>query len=280
MRLDDSRESENVEDRRGMGGGGGGFMLRPGGLGLGGLLVLIVASYFLGIDPMSLLSDPSVERGAPATRAPGGRPGSDPAATFVSKILADTEDTWSGIFNRSGQRYTPPALVLYNESVESACGLSSAAMGPFYCPNDQKVYLDLSFFRDLSSRFGAPGDFAQAYVIAHEVGHHVQNLAGALSNSGGAPRRQANAQSVRQELQADCLAGVWGSSAATRGLLEPGDVEEGLNAAAAVGDDRLQRASTGRVVPDSFTHGSSEDRVQSLKLGLSSGDVSACGLGR
>src|SRR5262245_50700452 len=239
MRLDESRESENVEDRRGMGGGGG-IMLRPGGIGVGGLLVLVVVSDFLGIDPTSLLtSDPSIDPGSPAARAPAGPPGSDPAAVFASKILADTEDTWKGIFGQARQQYPPPILVLYTESVESACGLSSAAMGPFYCPSDQKVYLDLSFFRELASRFGAPGDFAQAYVIAHEIGHHVQNLAGALSSGGGLSQRQANAQSVRQELQADCLAGVWGHSAATRGLLETGDVEEGLAAAAAVGDDRL-----------------------------------------
>jgi predicted metalloprotease len=199
---------------------------------------------------------------------------------FASKILADTEDTWRRVFSQSHQRYETPVLVLYTGEVESACGLGSAATGPFYCPNDHKVYLDLSFFQELARRFGAPGDFAQAYVIAHEVGHHVQNSVGALSSGGGLSRVAANAQSVRQELQADCLAGVWGHSAASRGLLDPGDAEEGLRAAAAIGDDRLQRAAQGRVVPDSFTHGSSADRVASLRRGLDSGEITACGLGR
>jgi hypothetical protein len=245
------------------------------------VLLLLIASYFLGIDPMSLLSSvPSVGSDGTTASAPAGPPTADPAAAFASKILADTEDTWNGIFGRAGQQYTTPILVLYSGEVDSACGLSSAAMGPFYCPNDQKVYLDLSFFRELESRFGAPGDFAQAYVIAHEIGHHVQNQVGALSIGGAFSQSRANAQSVRQELQADCLAGVWGHAAAARGLLEPGDAEEGLAAAAAIGDDRLQRASQGRVVPDSFTHGSSADRVASLRRGLQSGDMSACGLGR
>ena len=280
MRLDEVRESENVEDRRGAGGRRA-VALGTGGLSLGGLLLILVASYFLGIDPMSLLStNPGVTSGGSTTTEPGKPPGNDPAAVFASKILADTEDTWSAIFARSREQYTAPVLVLYSDEVESACGLSSAAMGPFYCPNDQKVYLDLSFFHDLASRFGAPGDFAQAYVIAHEVGHHVQNLAGALSNTRGFSRSRANAQSVRQELQADCLAGVWGHKAAERGLLDPGDAEEGLTAAAAIGDDRLQRETQGRVVPDSFTHGSSAARVAALKSGLTTGDLGACGLGR
>jgi uncharacterized protein len=279
MQLDDLRESENVEDRRG--GGARGFATGPGGLGIGGLLLLIVASYSLGIDPMSLLnSDPSVDRGAPTASAPAGVLDRDPAAIFASKILADTEDTWRTVFSRSGERYEPPVLVLYTGETDSPCGLGSAATGPFYCPSDHKVYLDLSFFQELARRFGAPGDFAQAYVVAHEVGHHVQNSLGALSGAAGLSRKRANAQSVRQELQADCLAGVWGHAAASRGLLEPGDAEEGLTAAAAIGDDRLQRASQGRVVPDSFTHGSSADRVASLKRGLQSGDVSVCGLTR
>jgi predicted metalloprotease len=278
--MDDARESENVEDRRG-GGGVRGLAVGPGGLGIGGLLLLVVVSYSLGIDPLSLLSsDPSVDSGSPTASAPAGVLERDPSAVFASKILADTEDTWSRVFSQSNQRYRPPVLVLYSAEVESACGLGSAATGPFYCPNDRKVYLDLSFFQELARRFGAPGDFAQAYVIAHEVGHHVQNSVGALSSNGGPSRVAANAQSVRQELQADCLAGVWGHAAASRGLLDPGDAEEGLRAAAAIGDDRLQRATQGRVVPDSFTHGSSADRVASLRRGLESGDVSACGLGR
>ena len=281
MRLDDARESDNVEDRRGMGGGRG---FRPGGvggLGIGGLILLLAVSYFLGVDPTQLLQDSSVSTGGrPAGEAPAGPPGSDPTGEFVKKVLADTEDTWSAIFARSGQRYSKPVLVLFSDAVDSACGQAGAATGPFYCPSDQKVYLDLSFFRELDQRFGAPGDFAQAYVIAHEIGHHVQNLTGNLSSGGGVSRSRANAESVRQELQADCLAGVWGHEAAGRQRVEPGDAEEGLRAAAAIGDDRLQRESRGRVVPDSFTHGSSADRVSALQRGLQAGDVSACGLGR
>jgi uncharacterized protein len=280
MRLDDARESENVEDRRGMGGRG----FRPGGaggLGIGGVIVLLLISYFLGVDPSQLLNDSGVSTGGePPASTPAGPPGSDPAGEFARKILADTEDTWTAIFERSGQRYSKPVLVLFSDAVESACGQAVSATGPFYCPGDQKVYLDLSFFRELDRRFGAPGDFAQAYVIAHEIGHHVQNLTGNLARGGGLSRRSANAQSVRQELQADCLAGVWGYAAARRNRLEPGDAEEGLTAAAAIGDDRLQQESRGRVVPDSFTHGSSADRVAALKRGLQSGDVAACGLGR
>jgi predicted metalloprotease len=280
MRLDDARESENVEDRRGMGGRG----FRPGGaggLGIGGVIVLLVISYFLGVDPSQLLNDSGVSTGGePPASTPAGPPGSDPAGEFARKILADTEDTWTAIFERSGQRYSKPVLVLFSDAVESACGHAGSATGPFYCPGDQKVYLDLSFFRELDRRFGAPGDFAQAYVIAHEIGHHVQNLTGNLARGGGLSRRTANAQSVRQELQADCLAGVWGYAAARRNRLDPGDAEEGLTAAAAIGDDRLQQESQGRVVPDSFTHGSSADRVAALKRGLQSGEVAACGLGR
>jgi len=280
MRLDDARESENVEDRRGMGGRG----FRPGGaggLGIGGVILLLVISYFLGVDPSQLLNDSGVSTGGePPASTPAGPPGSDPAGEFARKILADTEDTWTAIFERSGQQYTKPVLVLFSDAVDSACGQAGSATGPFYCPGDQRVYLDLSFFRELDRRFGAPGDFAQAYVIAHEIGHHVQNLTGNLARGGGLSRRGANAQSVRQELQADCLAGVWGYAAARRNRLEPGDAEEGLRAAAAIGDDRLQQESQGRVVPDSFTHGSSADRVAALKRGLQTGDVAACGLGR
>jgi uncharacterized protein len=280
MRLDDARESENVEDRREMGNRG----FRPGGaggLGIGGVILLLVVSYFLGVDPSQLLNDSGVSTGGgPPASTPAGPPGSDPAGEFARKILADTEDTWTAIFERSGQQYSKPVLVLFSDAVDSACGQAGSATGPFYCSGDQKVYLDLSFFRELDRRFGAPGDFAQAYVIAHEIGHHVQNLTGHLARGGGLSRSRANAQSVRQELQADCLAGVWGFAAARRNRLEPGDAEEGLTAAAAIGDDRLQQESQGRVVPDSFTHGSSADRVAALKRGLQSGDVAACGLGR
>ncbi len=276
MRLGGTRESDKVEDRRGMAGGGAG--LRPVHLGIGGIVLVLAASYFLGIDPMLLLSDAVPSSGGVASGPTGAPPASDPEAVFASKILADTEDAWTAIFARSGAAYEKPVLVLFSGSVDSACGFTSAATGPFYCPGDRKVYLDLSFLQELQSRFGAPGDFAQAYVIAHEVGHHVQNLAGALSGGDGLPRRQANAQSVRQELQADCLAGVWGHTAAARGLLDPGDAEEGLQAAAAIGDDRLQRETQGSVVPDSFTHGSSADCVAALRRGLEGGDPSACGL--
>jgi predicted metalloprotease len=275
MRLDDVRTSGNVEDRRGVRMGGGGF--RTGGLGLGGLLIVLAISYFAGVDPMSLLSPDQTAGPIDSAPVQTGAP-ADQGGQFAAKILADTEDTWSAIFSRAGSRYAPPTLVLFSDQVDSACGFASAAAGPFYCPGDRKVYLDLSFFNELSRRFGAPGDFAQAYVIAHEVGHHVQNLTGAFRNTSGMSRRDANAQSVQTELQADCLAGVWGHAAAGRGLLEPGDTEEGINAAAAVGDDRLQKQSQGRVVPDAFTHGSSAERVAAFRRGFDSGDITSCGL--
>ena len=280
MKWQDLRRSDNVEDRRGMspaggfggGFGGGGGMIRTGGLGIGGLLILLVVSYLFGIDPLSLLSPDQSSPGY-SSSAPAGPPGSDEAAVFAEKILGDTEDVWGKIFAQAGQRYPPPTLVLFSDSAESACGFSSAAVGPFYCPGDRKVYLDLSFFHELDRRFSAPGDFAKVYVIAHEVGHHVQNLVGALQNGGG------NAQSVRQELQADCLAGVWGHSASTR-VLESGDLEDALNAASAIGDDTLQRRSSGHVVPESFTHGSSADRVAAFRRGFDGGDLRSCGIGR
>jgi len=276
MRLEGMRESGNVEDRRGAGGGfrmggmgGGGF--RTGGMGLGGLLLLLVLGWLFGGDPLSFLSssDPS---GQVVTDSGPTAPPTDEGGRMVAKVLGDTEDAWTGIFSGIGLRYPAPKLVLFNDEVDSACGFSSAAVGPFYCPRDQKVYIDLSFYRDLDRRFGAPGDFAQAYVIAHEVGHHVQNLFGVLSGGGG------NAQSVQQELQADCLAGMWGRSASGRSHLEDGDVEEGLQAAAAIGDDRLQKRSSGRVVPESFTHGSSAQRVEALRRGLASTTLEGCGI--
>jgi predicted metalloprotease len=278
MRWQGMRESGNVEDRRGaygggfrMGGmGGGGF--RTGGLGLGGLLIVVLLSWLFGADPLSFLSSDGTDTGQVTTDTGPTAPPTDEAGRMVAAVLGDTEDTWTRIFSDAGLRYPAPKLVLFNDEVQSACGSASAAMGPFYCPNDQKVYIDLSFFHDLDRRFGAPGDFAQAYVVAHEVGHHVQNLLGVLSGGGG------NAQSVQQELQADCLAGIWGHSAGGRNYLEAGDVEEGLQAAAAIGDDRLQRASRGRVVPESFTHGSSAQRVEALRRGLSSSNLEGCGL--
>jgi len=276
MRLEGMRESENVEDRRGAGGGfrmggmgGGGF--RTGGMGLGGLLLLLVLGWLFGGDPLSFLSG-SPDTGQVATDSGPTAPPTDEGGRMVAKVLGDTEDMWTATFRDIGLRYPAPKLVLFNDEVDSACGYSTAAVGPFYCPRDQKVYIDLSFYRDLDRRFGAPGDFAQAYVIAHEVGHHVQNLFGVLSGGGG------NAQSVQQELQADCLAGMWGRSAGGRSHLEDGDVEEGLQAAAAIGDDRLQRRSSGRVVPESFTHGSSAQRVEALRRGLASSNLEGCGI--
>ena len=276
MRWQGMRQSGNVEDRRGAGGGfrmggmgGGGF--RTGGMGLGGLLLLLVLGWVFGVDPMSFLSS-SGSSGQVMTDSGPTAPPTDEEGRMVAGVLGDTEDHWTRVFSDAGLRYPAPKLVLFSDAVASACGSASAAMGPFYCPRDQKVYIDLSFFRDLDRRFGAPGDFAQAYVIAHEVGHHVQNLFGVLSPGGG------NAQSVQQELQADCLAGMWGNSAGGRQHLEAGDVDEGLRAAAAIGDDRLQRATQGRVVPESFTHGSSTQRVEALRRGLGSSNLEGCGI--
>ena len=280
MRWRQGRRSANVEDRRGRAVGG-----RPVALGGGGLLLVVVATLLLGGNPLEVLDmlggagGTSVRLDEPAPQG-GARP-TDEMADFVSVVLGDTEDTWKQIFADAGRSYQPPVLVLFTDAVSSACGLNSAAVGPFYCPLDGKVYIDLGFYRDLQQRFGAPGDFAQAYVIAHEVGHHVQNLLG-ISERFHSMRqrlgeREANALSVRMELQADCFAGVWGHHAhVERQLLEEGDVEEGLNAAAAIGDDRIQKETSGRVSPESWTHGSSEQRVQWFKRGLESGDFQVC----
>jgi predicted metalloprotease len=278
MRWAGRRGSDNVEDRRGM--------RLPGGmptLGCGGLIVVLGIAWLTGADPRELLSllDQVPEEAPVASPAgPTGSPG-DELGQFASVVLADTEATWGEIFAGKGGRYEEPTLVLFNRAVQSACGRASSSVGPFYCPPDRKVYLDLSFFDELSRRFGAPGDFAAAYVIAHEVGHHVQNLSGtsdAVSRRQQAARSQeeANAWSVRLELQADCYAGVWGHHARARGLIEPGDFEEGLRAAAAIGDDRLQRLGRGEVQPESFTHGSSAQRVEWLRRGLESGDPATC----
>jgi predicted metalloprotease len=286
MKWREMRQSGNVEDRRGASPGRLGGLTRGGlgrgGLGIGGLLVLLVIGWLLGGDPLSLLN-PDAGTGVPpmtgSPAAPAGATPADDAGKFVTSVLGDTEDTWSSIFQSVGSRYPAPTLVLFTDEVQSACGFSSAAVGPFYCPRDRRVYIDLGFFAELDRRFGAPGDFAQAYVIAHEVGHHVQNVLGLLSSGAGLSQTAANRQSVQQELQADCFAGLWGRSAATRGLLETGDVEEGLNAAAAIGDDRLQRASQGRVVPESFTHGSSAERVAAVRRGLNATSLRDCGVG-
>lgn len=267
MQLGGQRSSGNVEDRRGMG-------VVGGGLGVGGIVIAIIA-YFLGFDPTTatqvaeqIAPQRESSQQAPKTGAPA-----DEMGQFVARVLGSTEDVWMRVFQQSGQRYQPPILVLYDGQVRSACGMGQSAMGPFYCPGDQKLYIDLSFFRDLQTRFRAPGDFAQAYVIAHEVGHHVQNLAGTFKKmQGGRDNRTA----VRMELQADCYAGIWGHYAGNMKQLDTGDIEEGLNAAAAIGDDRLQKQTQGRVVPESFTHGSSAQRVRWFKRGLDSGRPQDC----
>lgn len=283
MKWEGNRESENVEDRRGESAGGG-FGFGGRSIGLGTVVIALVASYFLGVNPMTILSllsggSPQVSQiqQSPAQRPPA----SDQMAKFVSTVLADTEDTWSELFRAQGSTYTNPRLVLFSGGVPTACGTGVSATGPFYCPGDQKIYIDLNFYRLMQQRFHVSGEFAQAYVIAHEVGHHVQHLMGISDKVESARRRmseaQANAMSVRLELQADCFAGVWAYHAdRTRHILEQGDVETALNAASAIGDDALQRQSQGEVVPDSFTHGTSAQRVRWFKRGIESGQVSAC----
>lgn len=271
MRWREGRQSANIEDRRGLGRGG----IAIGGLG--GVVILVLALLF-GADPRQLLEQmPSEEPGPATSSSRSTNPEEEELRQFSSAVLADTEDVWNEIFR--GQ-YREPTLVLFTDQVRSACGVAGAAVGPFYCPGDQKVYLDLSFFQELRSRFRAPGDFAQAYVIAHEVGHHVQNLLGTMEKVNAAQQRlregEANKVSVALELQADCLAGVWARHAQNRNILDPGDVEEALQAASAVGDDRLQRESQGYVVPDSFTHGTSEQRIHWFRRGLETGDIRQC----
>jgi uncharacterized protein len=278
MRWTDLRRSRNVEDRRGIGVGPiGGFKL--GGCGL---VLLVIISFFLGINPLEFLGI-LTQQNQPTTQQPGPGtppPANDPGADFVSAVVGDTEDTWSQLFQKMGGQYEPPKLILFRDAVQSACGFASAAVGPFYCPSDAQVYLDLGFFDELSRRFGAPGDFARAYVIAHEIGHHVQNLTGVSSKvqqrRAQVDQESANALSVRQELQADCFAGVWGYYANQRNVVEPGDVEAALNAAAQIGDDRLQMETKGYVSPESFTHGSSEQRARWFRTGMESGDVNRC----
>ena len=278
MRWRGERESDQVEDRRGLPIPGGGIAL-----GGGGLLLLVVLALVTGRNPLDLIdvvSGPPQSSVEPGPDAPRGVP-ADEEGRFASVVLASTEDVWAKQLAQRGVTYRRPTLVLFSDAVESACGMESSAVGPFYCPRDGKVYLDLSFFADLTRRFGAPGDFARAYVIAHEVGHHVQNLLGISDAAAEARRRasgeDANAVSVRLELQADCLAGVWGHDAGRdANLLEPGDVDEGLRAAAAIGDDRLQKQAQGYTVPESWTHGSSEMRARWLRRGLETGDPSAC----
>jgi hypothetical protein len=272
MELGNQRASLNVEDRRGM-------RMVGAGLGVGGIVIALIA-YFLGVDPGTVINvAEQVSPNQDTREAPRGAP-ADETGQFVSKVLGSTEDAWSGIFQRSGAQYQPPTLVLYEGQVRSACGMGQAAMGPFYCPGDAKLYLDLSFFRDLQNRFRAPGDFAQAYVVAHEVGHHVQRLTGSFRKleeaRGRVPQAQFNRLSVRMELQADCYAGVWGHHAGAMNQLDEGDIAEALAAATAIGDDRLQKQTQGRVVPESFTHGSSEQRVSWFKRGMDSGNPQDC----
>ncbi len=273
MKLDDQRESDQVEDRRGSG------MATTGSIGIGTVVLALVAWYF-GIDPQTVI-DASQSVQAPSqaqTRPADAPPARDDLSIFVRKILASTEDTWEPIFREGGSQYRKPGLVLFSDATRTACGTGQAAMGPFYCPGDDKVYIDLSFYRDLRDRFRAPGDFAQAYVIAHEVGHHVQKLLGISAKvdalRGRVSEAEFNRASVRLELQADCFAGVWANH--SRNLLETGDLEEGLTAAAAIGDDRLQKESRGRVVPESFTHGTSAQRVKWFRAGFETGRIKAC----
>src|SRR5258706_4179496 len=263
MELGDQRASGSVEDRRGMD--------VAGGVGIGGVVIAIIAA-FLGFDLGQVLNTvQSVETQRDTREAPKGAP-TDEMGQFVSKVLASTEDVWTAIFRANGREYRAPTLVLYEGGVRSACGMGQTAMGPFYCPNDEKLYIDLAFYNDLRKRFHAPGDFAQAYVIAHEVGHHVQKLTGTFSRM----KQDDNATSVRMELQADCYAGVWGHQARDANLLDPGDGDEALTAAIAIGDDRLQKQSQGYVVPESFTHGSSAQRVRWFKTGMESGRPKDC----
>lgn len=277
MRLGNSRESSNVEDRR-----GGGPLIGRGKIGIGSIILALVAIYF-GVDPSVVLQNIGLSDGTESSYdASGPTPADSPETHFVSKVLAQTEDTWTTVFQQQGWgQYRAPKLVLYNGATQTACGLGQAAMGPFYCPGDSKVYLDLSFFQQMAQQLDSPGDFAQAYVIAHEVGHHVQHLLGITDKVDQMRRRAGQADgnrlSVRTELQADCFAGVWAQhSDMQRQILEPGDIEEGLNAASQIGDDRLQRRSQGYVVPDSFTHGSSAQRVTWFKRGFASGDPQQC----
>jgi len=289
MRWQDADRSTNVDDVRGQRFGGGGLPVRlggMGGLGLGGLVAIMLITYLLGGNPLEILTGgvPTETAGPPS--AGDSAPIDDEGSRFVKAVLKSTETVWGTVFREQlGRSYTEPRLVLFSDAVPSACGTNSSAVGPFYCPPDQRVYIDLSFYGELDRRFGAPGDFAQAYVIAHEVGHHVQNLLGIDEKVRAAQQRgseaQANQLSVRMELQADCLAGVWGyyvkaETDPKKVRLDEGDVEEGLRAAAAIGDDAIQRKAQGRVTPETWTHGSSEQRVQWLRRGLDSGKVETC----
>ncbi len=290
MKWEGNRESDNVEDRRGDEGGASGGFGGGGGIGgrhigIGSIVIALAASYFLGVNPMTVLG--LLSGGSPApvqTQAVGHKPNAaneDHLTKFVRTVLADTEDTWAKVFTAGGAKYVNPGLVIYTGATPTACGAGQAAMGPFYCPGDQKVYIDLAFYQTLKNKLGAGGEFAQAYVVAHEVGHHVQKLLGISGKVEAAQARaskeQSNALSVRLELQADCFAGVWANNSPnSRQMLEAGDLESALNAAAKIGDDALQKAATGHVVPESFTHGSSAQRQKWFTTGIQTGSVKAC----
>jgi predicted metalloprotease len=285
MKWEGNRESDNVEDVRGDGGGGGGGGFNLGGrsIGIGSIAIALVASYFFGISPMTVLSMLNGGGGgAPIQSAPAPHaPATDRTTRLVSTVLADTEDTWTQLFSERNATYVKPKLRIFSGTTPTACGTGQTAAGPFYCPGDQKVYIDLAFYKLMQDRFHVASDFAQAYVIAHEVGHHVQNLVGTMAKVDAARERasksQANALSVRVELQADCYAGVWAFHAnQSRSILESGDVESALAAATAIGDDALQKQAQGYVVPDSFTHGTSEQRVRWFKKGIDSGQMASC----
>jgi uncharacterized protein len=284
METEGRRESDNVEDRRGQGGGGGlgGGRGGIGGrhIGIGSIVIAFAASYFLGVNPMTVLGIlGGGGSGTPVSQEPAQRPpANDPSAKFVSTVLADTEDVWGKVFSQGGGAYKAPKLVLFRGSTPTACGTGQSAMGPFYCPGDQKVYIDLSFYETMRSKLGAPGDFAQAYVVAHEIGHHLQNQLGISGKvdamRGRISEREQNSLSVRLELQADCFAGVWSNHSQL--ALDKGDIQEALNAASQIGDDTLQKRSQGYAQPETFTHGSSQQRMKWFSAGLQSGNMKSC----
>jgi predicted metalloprotease len=296
MRWKGRRQSSNVEDRQGrgrarlpgglgrMGGRGRPTIRRAGGGGIGFIVIIVILSFVFGINPLELLSGGggqiSVDPGSRQTQTTSPPQVSSEMRDFVATVLAETEDTWNAIFTEGGRQYREPTLVLFSGAVQSACGFASAASGPFYCPGDSKVYIDLSFYEQLRRRFQAPGDFAQAYVLAHEIGHHVQNLIGVLPKFNQmrrtAGKSEANAMSVRVELQADCFAGIWANKTARKGLLEEGDIDEALNAARQIGDDTIQKRTQGYVVPDAFNHGTSEQRRRWFGRGFETGRLDAC----
>ncbi len=288
MRWEDERQSDNVEDRRGQGGGFGGMSARRGGIGIGAILVALVGGWLLGVNPLEILGliggmDEGRRCRPPRSRLPASGVYRPPirAGASVSTVLASTEDAWTEVFRQGGSRYRPPKLVLFSGATDSACGFAQSASGPFYCPGDEKVYIDLNFFQDMQRRLGARGDFAWAYVIAHEVGHHVQNLLGIMDQmqekQRSLSRQDYNRYLVRLELQADFLAGIWAHHAQRlKNILETGDIEEAMNAAAAVGDDRIMKREQGHIVPDAFTHGTSAQRLRWFRAGMESRQLSDC----